>query len=79
MTDHEVIQNLHRRMDTQDALLKEIRDMVISHIATEKEIKPAVDELVAMWRGSKLIIPILASAGAMIWAVVAWAKDHVRL
>ena len=66
-------------MDTQDALLKEIRDMVISHIATEREIKPAVDELVAMWKGSKLIIPILASAGAMLWAVLAWAKDHVKL
>ena len=79
MTDHEIIQNLHRRLDTQDALLREIRDTVISHIATEKEIKPAVDELVAMWKGSKIIIPILASAAATLWAVLAWAKDHVKL
>ena len=53
--------------------------MVVSHIATEREIKPAIDELVALWKGSKLIIPLLASAGAMLWAVIAWAKDHVKI
>lgn len=66
-------------MDAQDAVLTEIRDMVVSHIATEREIKPAIDELVALWKGSKLIIPLLASAGAMLWAVIAWAKDHVKI
>lgn len=85
MTDHDLIQNLHRRMDSQDRLLLEIRDQGVQnatrleeHIKTEKEVKPAIDELVALWKGSKILIPILASAAAMVWAVVSWAKDHVK-
>ena len=74
MTDHEVIQNLHRRMDTQDTLLLEIRDKVVA----QETMKPALEELVALWKGSKLIIPMLASGAAMLWAVWAWAKDHIK-
>lgn len=36
------IRNIHERMDKQDGLLKEIRDMLIGHLATEKEMKPAL-------------------------------------
>lgn len=78
MIDHDLIANIHRRMDSQDKMLREIRDTMTAHIATEKEVKPAIDELVALWKGSKILIPILASAAAMVWAVVSWAKDHVK-
>lgn len=78
MTDHDLIQNLHRRMDSQDKMLLEIRDTMTAHIAADKEVKPAIDELVALWKGSKILIPLLASAAAMVWAVFAWAKDHVK-
>jgi hypothetical protein len=78
MTDHEVIQNLHRRMDTQDAMLLEIRDTITAHIATEATIKPTLEELVTLWKGSKLIIPLMASMGAGIWALWMWAKDHIK-
>lgn len=85
MTDHDLIANIHRRMDSQDRLLLEIRDQGVrnatrleEHIKTEKEVKPAIDELVALWKGSKILIPILASAAAMVWAVFAWAKDHIK-
>ena len=85
MTDHDLIANIHRRMDSQDRLLLEIRDQGVQnatrleeHIKTEKEVKPALDELVALWKGSKILIPILASAAAMVWAVFAWAKDHIK-
>ena len=74
MTDHDLISNIHRRMDLQDDLLREIRDKVIS----QETMKPALEDLVALWKGSKIMIPLLASAAAMIWAVVAWAKDHVK-
>ena len=74
MTDHEVIQNLHRRMDTQDTLLLEIRDKVVA----QETMKPALEELVALWKGSKLIIPMLASGAAMLWAAWTWAKDHIK-
>ncbi len=78
MTDHEVIQNLHRRMDTQDKILLEIRDTITAHIATEEEVKPAIDELVSLWKGSKILIPLLVSASAMAWAVFSWTKDHIK-
>ena len=74
MTDHELINNIHRRMDLQDDLLREIRDKVIS----QETMKPALEELVALWKGSKIMIPLLASAAGMIWAVVAWVKDHIK-
>ena len=74
MTDHDLISNIHRRMDLQDDLLREIRDKVIS----QETMKPALEELVTLWKGSKIMIPLLASAAAMIWAVVAWAKDHIK-
>ena len=74
MTDHDLIANLHKRMDTQDKLLFEIRDKVIA----QETMRPALDELVSLWKGSKIIIPMMASAAAMILAVFAWAKDHVK-
>jgi len=74
MTDHDLINNIHRRMDLQDDLLREIRDKVIS----QETMKPALEELVTLWKGSKIMIPLLASAAAMTWAVVAWVKDHIK-
>lgn len=74
MTDHDLIANIHRRMDSQDEILKEIRDKVIA----QETMRPALDELVSLWKGSKILIPLLASAAAMVWAVFAWAKDHIK-
>ena len=77
----DLIENLHRRMDTQDALLLEIRDTVVAHIAAEKEMKPALEELTSLWKGSKVISRILAfliMCGAALWALFVWAKDHIK-
>lgn len=65
MTDHELIANIHRRMDSQDKMLLEIRDKINAHITDGDSIRPALDELVTLWKGSKLLIPILSDrAGA---------------
>ena len=74
MTDHELINNIHRRMDLQDDLLREIRDKVIS----QENMKPALEELVALWKGSKIMIPMMASAAGLLWAFWTWAKDHIK-
>jgi hypothetical protein len=68
VTDHDLIANLHRRMDSQDHMLMEIRDRMNDHIARQSEIKPALDELVALWKGSKILIPMLAALSAAIWS-----------
>jgi hypothetical protein len=78
MTDHELIANLHRRMDSQDRLLLEIDRKITSHMAESDTIRPALEELVSLWKGSKILIPILASMAAAVWAVVAWAKEHIK-
>lgn len=75
------ISNLHRRMDTQDELLREIRDKIVAHMAAEEVIKPSVDELVAILHGSKVTVRVLGwiTAGAAgLFAVIGWAKDHVK-
>ncbi len=78
MTDHDLIANLHRRMDSQDTILREIDRKITAHVAESDSIRPALEELVSLWKGSKILIPILASMAAAVWAVVAWAKDHIK-
>ena len=78
MTDHELIANLHRRMDSQDKLLLEIDRKITAHMTEADSIKPALDELVVMWRGSKLLLPIFATLAAMVWGVFTWARDNLK-
>lgn len=86
--DGEALAHFHRRLDsTRDTLnetqemLIEIRQMLTQHIAMDAEMNPAIKELVTLWRGSKLMIPIMAgiaTAVAGVAAFVVWAKDHVK-
>ena len=73
MSENE-INNIHRRMDNQDKLLLEIRDTLVRHLADDADYKPAMKDLVTLWKASKIIIP----AGAGMWAFVVWAKDHIK-
>jgi hypothetical protein len=61
-------------MDIQDDLLREIRDKVIS----QETMKPALEDLVALWKGSKIMIPMMASAAGLLWAFWTWAQDHIK-
>jgi hypothetical protein len=81
MTDHELIANIHRRMDNQDALLREVRDLITSHIASEQNLRPALEELATLWKASRSIAAILAGLTVILggfWAIVAWARDHIK-
>lgn len=79
MPDEETITSeLHRRMDTQDTLLREIRDTVVKHIAEDETQKQAIQELVVLWRGSKILIPILVGLAGIVVTCYMWAKDHIK-
>ena len=72
-------------MDTQDAILREIRDMIVGHIAEEKgqqkvdvPVAKALDEIVLLWRASKIIIPAAVAVAVGVWAFAAWWKEHFR-
>lgn len=65
-------------MDTQDTLLREIRDTVVKHIAEDETQKQAIQELVVLWRGSKILIPILVGLAGIVVTCYMWAKDHIK-
>jgi hypothetical protein len=65
-------------MDSQDKMLLEIRDKITNHLNESEQIKPALEELVVLWRGSKMLLPIIAGAFGMVWAIYTWAKDHIK-
>ena len=55
--------------------------MILEHTATEERLRPHLEELVALWRGSRAIAAILTAFAAVLggfWALVTWAKDHVK-
>ena len=75
------ISEIKSRLDKQDLILTEIRDKLIAHIAEEAMVQPSLDELVSLWKGSKIISAILATlcaAGAALWAIFVWAKEHLK-
>jgi hypothetical protein len=78
MTDHDLIANLHRRMDTQDKLLLDIRDAQIKHVTVFEEMKPQIDELITLWRGSKIIIPAMAAIATAAAVSFDWLRLHIK-
>lgn len=65
-------------MDNQDKMMLEIRDIMTHHVAESEQIWPALEELVTLWRGSKMLLPIISVGVGMVWAIYAWAKDHLK-
>lgn len=78
MTDHDLIANLHRRMDTQDKLLLEIRDAQIKHVTVFEGLRPQIEELITLWRGSKIIIPAMAALATAAAFSFDWLRTHLK-
>jgi hypothetical protein len=81
MTDNEVFRQINRRMDKQDELLAEIREEQVRVAAAAESIAPALDEIIAFWKGSRILARILGTAAALCSLAVGalvWAKDHVK-
>ena len=73
---------LHARLDAIEEVGRATHDCIIGHIAEERETKAAIDELILLWRGSKLVVSgfkILIPAVAALIGAVMWAKDHIKL
>ena len=73
--------NLHERLDTIEALSRATHDSVVAHIAEERGTKAAIDELILLWRGSKLVVSgfkILIPVAAALLGAALWVKDHVK-
>ncbi len=89
MSDSEVLGIILSRLNHQDKTLDEIkgnqselRGKLDTHMQLEAEVKPSIDELVAVLHGSKLIgrlVIWMCSLAGAVWAAVAWARDHIKL
>lgn len=76
------IDRLCDRLAAQDKMLAELHALLVAHISEEKDIGPALRELVGLWRASKLlgvIATAVAGAAASTWAAWSWMKDHVKI
>ena len=75
------VEMLHARLDALEALLRDTQGLISGHIAEERETKAAIDELILLWRGSKLMVSgfkILIPVAAAAIGAVLWIKDHVK-
>ena len=89
MSDNEVLAIILSRLNHQDKTLDEIkgnqaemRGKLDTHMQMEAEVKPSIDELIAVLNGSKLIGRLViwaCSLAGAVWAAVAWARDHIKL
>jgi len=54
---------------------------VVAHVAEERETKAAIEDLILLWRGSKMMVSaaklLIPIAAAIVGAAV-WVKDHFR-
>ena len=79
--DRTVAQGEHLKIQGQaltalNASLDEHKEALTQHIAEENKIAPALDELVSLWKGSKVLIPLIGTLGAAIGWAISWLKDH---
>lgn len=62
-------------------LARSTHDSIISHVAEERETKAAIDELILLWRGSKLMVTALKFSIPIFAAIIGgamWVKDHFK-
>ena len=88
MSDHEVLNIILNRLNHQDRTLDEIKNnqsvmwqKLDTHMQMEAEVKPSIDELISVLKGSKFIGRIvfwLCSLAGAAWGFIVWSKDHVR-
>lgn len=72
---------LHARLDAIEEVGRATHDCIIDHIAEERETKAAIDELIILWRGSKLVVSgfkIMIPICAALLGAAMWFKDHVK-
>jgi hypothetical protein len=79
MSEHD---RYERRLDSQDAMLREILERMAAHRAEHEAIDPSVKELVGILKGVKFMKAatiLFASIIGSLWVFWIWAKDHIKL
>lgn len=79
MTEHD---RYERRLDNQDAMLREILAKMAAHRVEHEAIDPSVKELVGILKGVKFMKATTILLGSIIgslWLAWLWTKDHIKL
>lgn len=74
--EHE--EDMRHRLDRIEDLLTCTKEALTRHIAEEATLKPALEELITLWKGSKILFPILAALSVAAAGAFTWIKEHVR-
>ncbi len=81
MTDAEVLRQINRRLDKQDEQLAAIREEQIRVASAAEALAPALEEVVAFWKGSRILAKILGTLAALaslaVGAIV-WSADRLK-
>ena len=76
------IERLHTEIAEIRKSQSEMSDAIKLHIARSDDIAPALQELVSLWRASKVIGYLCTGLSALLaslWAAYLWVREHVRL
>lgn len=77
-TNDAAILDLHHRLDAQEKLIKELCDIVKASIVLDREHKAALKQMIVLWRGSKIMVPLLLLIVPAMMAIGTWVGEHVR-
>lgn len=75
-------EGLESRLDKQDVMLREILSRMSEHKKEHEQVDPSIKELVDILKGVKFMrstVLLLAAVLGGAWALIAWAKDHIKL
>lgn len=70
---------LHDRLRQIEALARATHDCVVFHIEEDRNTKVAVDELITLWKGSKIMVAafkVLIPIVVGIVGAAVWAREH---
>lgn len=73
------VANINRRLDVLEEQFEDYKTKLDAHIRAIEGLSKSVEELVILWRGSKLMLPIIAGSVVALTAFWEWAKPHIRL
>lgn len=74
--------SIHEQLADLKRSNAELSDMLRLHVAKAEDIEPVLTELVSLWRASKILgvlLAAIATTAGGIWALILWARDHVKL
>ncbi len=82
---HEEARALRGELSAISASLLRLESCIKSHLEENAKVLPVLEDLIALRRGSQIVLPILvkivagsATVVGSLWAAAFWMRDHVK-